>query len=1096
MCCCFFMSYVTQGSAIAINTDNPGVSVVSCVFKTCQGTDGTVYFGSNDHHATIRDSLFSYNYVKNQGGAVLVDGSAGGNYNVSIHNTLFEHCTATYGGGVYFSANNDYSSITSSVFAHCSALESYGAVAFIGPSAYNSVLDVRIDNCHGYNIGGIALSDSVDHFTLRDTTISACSSSDDRSVAGISGGGGAGWISGSNNLTMLNTYISNCTSAAVGGGLLIQSATQLTMMGVHFNQCTSVLGGGGLSLATSTDVTIRDSSFRNCASTAGSGGAVGAESTAQLSLHNVHILGSSAHTFGGGIYCSSYTSIFISNSTVKEGEATSGGGIYFGTSLLSISVLNTTIEGNSAYTNGGGVYVDVGSANMLLGGINVKGNTATNYGGGIFFCAALPNLVITDLDSALASQVLQYMVIPVVLSTNTVTEDYLFYEKVHNAQASGYILNFATAPGLPEWYVLTIRSGSTTLTYTLGAPLPGVGAPSLEIKNSTFEVWLAGDDCLSCDGQGFKLYVTPITELAVTPTVFESNSAGIHGGGVYMNGGLLYSLLLNTQFVKNKATVDGGGLYMFSNNNNIMLLKVLIACNTAAAIGGGIYLFGDIEQLVMSYVSLLENTATNGGGLFVNFNVGGSISNSIFGYNKGIVGGGAALQTTQIALSFVEVNFVRNIAEYGGGISINNNNGAKVYQYAQNPILFLNCSFELNAAVNGGAVYIDTGNVISFQYSRFSNNTASGALTSSGGAMSINSLNQVTLISNVIESNLATYSGGGISSRDQNTINMNAGILEGNQAAIGGALFIQDSTALMFVGTTVFSSNIASGGGGAIASVNTGLWSVSPTARVIVVGNRASRGSALLFKSLISGSSIARFDFINNVATVGGTVYWLFDNTMLQEPAGLLSASNEWRNNEAPYGNVSATQGVHLIGPDQYTVQYYLSALTPPLVYYLKDFYGHYIPLTGSTSVVPSVNTIAYHDCSTNNPSIAGSDTLGVVFQNGAATFDSVQVYCFPGGTFALNFSANLGDQVSIIPASQSAVYYITKQTQINFRNCGIGEKIQSAVCVPCPIGSYSLATYVNVDTQCIPCGSISGVQSCQASVITLKSGYWRRLVT
>ena len=1070
--------------------------MVSCVFTACQGTDGTLYLGSNNHNANIRDCLFSGNFVKNQGGAILVDGSEGGNNNVSISSTLVEHCTAKYGGGVYFSANNDYSTIKSSVFTHCRATQAYGAIAFIGTSAYNTVADVHIDNCHAFNIGGIALSGSVDHFTLRDTTLSSCTSSDDRSVAGSGGGGGAGWISGSANLTMLNTYISNCTSAALGGGLLVQSVTQMIMSGVHFDQCSSVLGGGGLSLAESTDVVIQGSFFSSCASTAGNGGAVSAESTAQLSLSNVTILGCSAHMFGGGIYCAAYTSVAIADSMVNEGDATSGGGIYFGTSLLSISVLNTTIADNTASADGGGMYVGAGNANMLLGGINVKGNTAASYGGGIFYEAALPNLVITDLDSALTSLVLQYLIVPAVSSSpaSNGAEDYLFYKKVYNAEASSYILTFAAAPVLPEWYIVTISSGSTILTYTLGAPLPGVGAPSLEIKNSTFEIWLSGDDCLSCDNEGFKLYVTPITDHAKTPTVFDSNSAGIHGGGVYMNGGLSYSLLLNTHFVKNRATVDGGGLYMFSNNNNIMLLKVLLANNTADS-GGGIYLFGDIQQLVMSYVSLLENSATNGGGLFINFNVGGSISNSVFENNEAVVGGGAVLQTTQVTLSFIEVEFANNVAESGGAISINANNGAKVYQYTQNPITFQNCTFLLNEATNGGAAYIDTGNVVSFQYSRFTNNTASGAITSSGGAIALNSLNQVTLTSNTFEYNAAAYCGGGISSRDQNTIYMAAGLLQYNQAAIGGGLFIQDNTGVMFVDTTVFSSNIASGGGGAIASVNTRLWSVSTTARVIVDGNRASRGSALLFKSLIGGSSLTRFDFTNNVAAVGGTVYWLFDSLMRQEPTGLLSASNVWYSNIAPYGNVSATQGVQLVGPNQYTVQSYLSALTPPLVYHLKDYYGQYIPLTGSTSVVPTVNTIAFHDCSTNNPSIAGSDTLGVVFQNGSATFDSMQVYCYPGGTFALNVSANLGDQVSIIPTSQSAAYYVTKRTQILLRSCGMGEKIQSAVCVPCPIGSYSLATYVDVDTQCIPCGSIPGIQSCQTSVITLKSGYWRRSV-
>ena len=965
-----------------------------------------MYIGSNNHNAVIEDSIFTHNTVENRGGAVFVDGSDGGNFNMSIQNTLIESCIAAYGGGMYFRANNDYSAITNTSISFCSAQGGGGGVTFAGST------EIRIVNA--LVTGNIAAG----------------------------GAGGGIHFDGNAAILISNTTVANNTAYySNGGGIFLSNNTQVSIWYATINNNTVSYGNGG------------------------------------------------------GMYLESTVGIIIGDCLISNNSAAGGGGVYFSYDNTAIRVLSVILKHNSALSAmGGGMYVDSHNADMILGGVTVSRNYAKQYGGGACFNGPLPNLVVTDLDSALASQQLQYKL----LHANET--GVLFNETVYNAHASGFVINFDPLTRLGMLFLEIISASA----YYTGAQsnLPGVNAPSLEINGPRFQVILscAYNGCAARDAD-FKMFVTPISVNSTKPTYFANNKADINGGGMYIYQKMSYALILNTNYFSNFAQYYGGGLYLFSSIDNLMLLTLLLERNHAET-GGGIYMFQDITSLVMSQVLLEDNSADNeGGGWFININVGGTVTNCSFSGNAAYGGGGLAFQANQLALTFRLVDFSENSAYYGGGLLMNSNNGVVVFEYSDNTIEFLSCSFLLNfAVIRGAAVYMDTGNVVTFENTLFSNNSIGGNTSDCrGGGISMDYQNRVVFINNTFVYNSAFHSGGAISSTWGNIVTIQSCVFTENTAGVGAGISIEEDTTLQFVGTTIFRGNNASSAGGAIATEASYLWCLDPNARVIVVGNHASKGSALFFKSLLMGGcGLSGFTFEDNVATVGGTVYWLYDRKVFrnQEPPGLHSPTNKWYNNLAPYGNHSATQAVTLLGPDQYIVQIYANTSNVRLVYNLKDYYGHDIPLTGTTSVIPSTSLKSpYHCYGDTPPTITGPDTLGVVFLGGAATMHSMHANCYPGGVFSINSTAQLGDQIDILPASRGAPYYITKETHVTMRNCVAGEQIQSNVCLQCPNGTYSLTANVGATTKCKLCGSIPGVRNCHAAILNLKPNYWRRFV-
>ena len=258
--------------------------------------------------------------------------------------------------------------------------------------------------------------------------------------------------------------------------------------------------------------------------------------------------------------------------------------------------------------------------------------------------------------------------------------------------------------------------------------------------------------------------------------------------------------------------------------------------------------------------------------------------------------------------------------------------------------------------------------------------------------------------------------------------------------------------------------------------------------------------------AIVGGEQLENVTFAHNVATAGGTMYWVYATDAI-EPPGLDYPTVIWSNNEAPYGLTVATQAIKLITPDTYEVTVYGGDINPPLSVYMRDYYGNQVvSLTNDTSVFMTIYTMGVKEsqghfltmpeCLGLNPSIAGNDLLGVALFNGYARFTQTQLYCNPLGNYTVQFDAQLGDLTSI-PSNIASDYYLTNYTFITFRACREGEYERNGQCVTCPSGSYSLSSSTDVTgDSCQDCSKTAGVDDCYGNQLILFPGYWRRYPT
>ena len=93
-------------------------------------------------------------------------------------------------------------------------------------------------------------------------------------------------------------------------------------------------------------------------------------------------------------------------------------------------------------------------------------------------------------------------------------------------------------------------------------------------------------------------------------------------------------------FESNTAIVDGGGLYI-KGGGGVLMTNDTFAKNSAVNLGGGIYFDGSASYWEVSHITVAQNTAGNrGGGLYQDFIDGTTFveGNSIFAYNSAPTG--------------------------------------------------------------------------------------------------------------------------------------------------------------------------------------------------------------------------------------------------------------------------------------------------------------------------------------------------------------------------------------------------------------------------------------------------------------------------
>ena len=401
-----------------------------------------------------------------------------------------------------------------------------------------------------------------------------------------------------------------------------------------------------------------------------------------------------------------------------------------------------------------------------------------------------------------------------------------------------------------------------------------------------------------------------VTGTIGNPTIISNNEAK-NGGGIFLSGSSIS--IKNTQITDNTATYGGGICMQPYDYGSLTTGKgcsltlgngAKIKNNSATQYGGGIYM--DIHSgsttehedftITIEEGSLIQgNSAPLGGAFTILQKLGGSentvnqtkkydayvyIKGGEISNNTATSNGGAFYISREYGDAGAD--FDLNIEISGGDIFNNEatNNGGAFYLAdnatdSEAQVSVIGGSIDENAAVNGGAVYVQGGDFI-MTSGLLSSNVASYG----GGAVYINSGNLVLHNGSFINNN-SNY-GGAIYVNDGN-FTMNGGKIEENTATeCGGGIQVSDGNVYITGGSVA--SNVARGkssnagyGGGIFVD---GGEVVSITGGEISDNVAAKNGGGIEIKTAkVVTVDIYSGTFMNNVADeYGGAVGIECDN--------------------------------------------------------------------------------------------------------------------------------------------------------------------------------------------------------------------------
>ncbi len=527
------------------------------------------------------------------------------------------------------------------------------------------------------------------------------------------------------------------------------------------------------------------------------------------------------------------TNGYISGTGTTCPAAGCGAGVY---SDGPLTLMSLNVVSNTARSRGGGLYA---TGNVIASSTQIVQNSSNNYGGGLY---ANSTLNITDTT---------------------------FLSNTASSVGGGA---FAAGPA-------TLTGGRFENNVSIAIFGGGLYASStLNITGTTF----VGNRTLSDTGGGGGLYAFGKT--TVNGGRFERNSASnISGGGMMVSEALAVT---DTVFVSNTARFDGGGAYV---EGTATVTGGRFESNQANS-GGGARVS---QALTVSGTQFLSNTAVNGsgGGLYANstLNITGTqfVSNTATGY-----GGGA--YTVQAA-TLSGAHFERNHANYGGGMSskgalnvsdtyfAGNTSGYGGGLFVLNTLALTDAVFVSNTVqTSGGGAYATQPTTV--KGGRFENN-----LSGNGAGLTGESLLDVD--GAVFVGNTARNNGGGLYGFQ--TIVLTGTQITGNVATFGGGLYgngAVSSSGGWFVGNT------ASGDGGGLYAFGTTL--VTGTQFVSNAATSSNGGGAYL-----NGvASITGTQFLSNTA-VNGSGGGLYGNNVVSISGGRFLNSTSMTNGGGLFGN-------------------------------------------------------------------------------------------------------------------------------------------------------------------------------------------------
>jgi hypothetical protein len=1077
----FTQNFGSVGGAVFLQDSTKGITITNCNFHANNASEGgAIALNSFNHNMAIADSTFSDNQADNRGGDIYVGLS---NSNIALRRLAMERGTAAFGGAVFIDSDNSDITMAQTSFTTCQAATHGGALYLDSENADVTIADTKFDKCAAQAGGAVFIRQSNHHVLFKRTTFSHC-------VANGGHGGAVNTQIFNSHIEYVDSTFTDCSATSSnGGGVYLNGYnTEVSVVGTRFVRCsagisggavhaevrnhnlllrdTKVLSctaafGGGLNLAQrNLNTTIDGSFFEGCTAT-NRGGAIFADSFNDNTIIADTLISGCRTTLlddreGGGIFSGRNSNTRILNSEIRGCTAGFGGGLLLH-AAQQIAVVDTTFESNTAIMGGGGIASYPQTRGLVIAGCDFLHNQANGTdGGAVLLTGGNAQFLITDSNTATRLQVVEsehpY--------ENIALDGVILGRTVSDPEALGFILHFDTdsALGSEDEVAVYDQGGNQVFSVDYDGAWPGRDLAPLRVDGNSFTVRLRGTPHSTSKADslyGFRLYVAPILVRTGRETVFKHNRAESgRGGGFHTTFFLRFAVIMNAQFRWNEAWDGGGAMSLRSAATGVTIERVVFEENTSGRDGGALHVESGAGGLLVKDCIFASNSATNGG-----------------------------------AVALVVANGHDNMVLSGEDTGVT----------------FSNCSMNDNTAVGlGGALYLDRDNWVAIDGGEIAHNSAD-----SGGGIYAASLNSVALSNASLVFNYASRNGGGLSLGGYNLAGLKNTHVTSNTAGMpfatlhltislplcfchvssghhGGGIYQEDSSWFVVEGESVLDRNEASDTGGAVASFKSGLWmSLADSATLHITRNRAQRGSALYHRAGPGmPTRLERLIIADNTASVGGTVYWLYEEGGLtEEPPGLNDSSVVWEGNVAPYGEITATQAVSIDAPDTYAVTTYAKELSPALVFSLRDYYGTVIPWDRDTKFTVSLGRTIPQHCSGRAASLSG--VLTEPYHHNAS-FTALQAVCAPEGGLTLTVEALL----DLVEAPNTVV---NTTVTLSFRSCQRGEFIKDGRCEVCPRGSYSLAYPVTDSTSCKDCTKKNGVTDCYGDVIEVSAGYWRR---
>ena len=612
--------------------------------------------------------------------------------------------------------------------------------------------------------------------------------------------------------------------------------------------------------------------------------------------------------------------------------------------------------------------------------------------------------------------------------------------------------------------------------------------------------------------QGAVVILTNSATGKLTYAVASGNRATVKGGVAVIS---MYSnLTMQSSTLTDNFSGNMAGAVYVDQLSSLRTVDVLFRGNTCAGKGSAIASFASAVVLIRSQFE--ENVSGNLGCIVLtesNFTMRGS----------GLSGNRAGIRAPGIIAMSSFLNISGSTFRNQSAPDM----GAFLYVRDMSVAEVTGCVFAEGSAEQGGAIFLGLRSQMTVKDSDFrlcSGEQYAGVMTCRICSLT---LTNVTVESNLAPRNAAlllfnqgnvtishsrfhNYSGSALSVEASTNLLVSQVNFSGGVATYGAAVKAIDS--IVAIESCWFAMNLAKLGGCVYAQVtgnSATQWRVNITDSVFehcsavnggavytdgfalnMQGNefysnlalaanyqsveliQRNRGGAVYFVcSLHSSCSFSLLSnlFVNNSAgEQGGALFWADNYPLLSE--------NSFENNTAEYGPEIASYPVRLasISPNGTLSAYFHTQAAEPVIdqyaglgsgqvfagvirVALVDHYGNVVVADSSSAAVLK---------STDLNQVAAVGSVQALAKKGVFEFRNVSFLGLPDTLQRIQvYSAAINPHLKVLNNDPNA-YYPSVTIELRFRNCTLGETLQSLTCYVCPGGTYSL----NPDLPCKTC--------------------------